>query len=261
MEFITSDKVKLQYTDQGSGTAVLLLSGIGGYKEVFQPIISPLLERGFRVVNLDARNQGASQRTVKGRRISRHALDVKELLDELQLKHVIGIGNSMGAATLFAYLSLFDDRRFLKIVDIDQSPKMITDKTWRFGFKGLTWENFPDYLKFPMGRATVHKINDETFNTMKQQAKKNPYDADLNYPFLVDHAFQDWRDVIVQMTMPLLVIAGEQSPYFDPAFATTTAQLAKKGDAKVIAGAGHLVMAEQPDKFLKSLWPFLKVKS
>ncbi|MFT8400669.1 MAG: alpha/beta hydrolase [Lentilactobacillus diolivorans] len=258
MKFTTSDHVALDYNDQGEGPTILLLSGIGGYKEVFEPIISPLLSHHFRVINVDARNQGASEHTIRGRRMSRHAIDIKELLDSLAIDKVIGIGNSMGAATLFAYISLFGDDRFLAIIDIDQSPKMISDETWQFGFKSLDWSSFPDYLKFPFGKAAVHKINDDVFADMKAAAKKYPYNPEINYPLLVDHAFQDWRDIILELNRPLLIVAGEQSPYFDPNFAATTAKIAKRASAKIIANAGHLVMAEQPVDFLKLALKFLK---
>lgn len=238
IKFQTSDHVILDYTDEGQGQTVLLLSGVGAYKEVFGAIIPKLVENGYRVINLDARNQGASEHTIKGRRMSRHALDVAELLADLDVDQVIGIGSSMGAATLFAYALLFGEGRFAKFVDVDQSPKMIADATWQYGFESLTWDSFPASLKFPMGRAAVHKIGDAVFSQMKAAAKAHPYDAQLNYP--------------------LLVVAGRQSPYFDPAFAAVTAKIAKNGSAKVIDHSGHLVMAEQPEAFWAALRKFLR---
>lgn len=258
IKFQTSDHVILDYTDEGQGQTVLLLSGVGAYKEVFGAIIPKLVENGYRVINLDARNQGASEHTVKGRRMSRHALDVAELLADLDVDNVIGIGSSMGAATLFAYASLFGEGRFAKFVDVDQSPKMISDATWQYGFESLTWDSFPASLKFPMGRAAVHKIGDAVFSQMKAAAKVHPYDAQLNYPLLVDHAFQDWRDIVASLKIPLLVVAGRQSPYFDPAFAAVMAKMAKNGSAKVIDHSGHLVMAEQPEAFWTALRKFLR---
>ena len=77
MKFITSDHVELDFTDEGAGQPVLLLSGIGGYREIWAPTVRFLLNAGYRVINLDARNQGVSERTIKGRRMSRHAIDIR----------------------------------------------------------------------------------------------------------------------------------------------------------------------------------------
>lgn len=258
MKFTTSDHVKLAYTDEGEGQTVLLLSGIGSYGGIWQPTEQFLLTAGYRVINLDARNQGESQRTIKGRRISRHAMDVKELLTDLDLNNVIGVGNSMGASTLFAYASLFGSHRFSAFIDIDQSPKMISDETWQYGFKTLTWENFPEMLKLPLGPATATPVSENVREAVQTVRQAHPYDAEQNYACLVDHAFQDWRDVLLGLQIPLLVIAGEKSPYFDPQFASATAGLASQGQSQVIPNAGHIVMAEQPKLFNEALATFLK---
>ncbi|GAF38971.1 alpha/beta hydrolase fold [Agrilactobacillus composti DSM 18527 = JCM 14202] len=196
MKFKTSDDTTLSYDDLGEGTPILILTGIGGSRQIWQSQVKTLLAAGYRVINVDARNQGASEHTAKGLRISRHAVDIQELITYLQLPQVILLGNSMGAATCFAYVSLFGDRQLKAIIDVDQSPKMINDATWPYGYQDLTWSTFPDYLKLPMGKATKKRIADDLFATVKTVAQNHPYDADLNYPFLVDHAFQDWRDVI-----------------------------------------------------------------
>lgn len=258
MKFKTSDHVQLDYSDVGDGHPVLLLTGIGAYKEIWQPTVTFLVQQGYRVISLDARNQGASQRTFKGQRMSRHALDVEELLTSLNLNEVLGIGNSMGASTLFAYASLFGAGRFKAFVDIDQSPKMIADDNWGFGFKNLTWGNFPEMLNLPFGRSTVTPVTEQLRQMVKQARDKHPYDSARNLAFLTDHAFQDWRDVISQLSIPLLIVVGEKSPYFNPKFAEVTANLAPQGHTAQIKNAGHIVMSEQPALFNECLLQFMR---
>ncbi|MTV82017.1 alpha/beta fold hydrolase [Secundilactobacillus folii] len=257
MKFTTSDHVQLAYSDEGTGQPVVLIGGIGSYQGIWLPTQQYLVAQGYRVVTMDARNQGLSQRTIKGRRISRHAMDLAELLAALDLQNVIGIGNSMGASTLFAYASLFGKGRFKSFVDVDQSPKMIADRSWSFGFKNLTWDNFPAALKLPMGPATATPVTDEVRQAVQQARANHPYNPEQNYPCLVDHAFQDWRDVLLRLQIPLLVVAGDQSPYFDPHFASATTQLAPLGESAVVQHAGHIVMAEQPARFNAILSSFL----
>ncbi|GKT02586.1 alpha/beta fold hydrolase [Furfurilactobacillus entadae] len=257
MFFTTSDHVRLSYTDEGSGQPIVILTGFGGAKEIWHAQVPVLVAAGYRVINVDARNQGTSQHTSKGCRISRHGMDLAEIIDQLALRNVILLGNSMGAATIFAYLSLFGDENVAAVIDVDQSPKMINEPGWSYGFKDVTWAEFPDYFRMPLGSATFKHIDNDTYALVQQVAATHPFDAAINEPFLFDHAFADWRDVIRQLTVPLLVIAGAKSPYFNPEFAPVVAAMAPKGAAVIIPDAGHIVMAEQSGAFNETLMPFL----
>ncbi|WEV70228.1 alpha/beta hydrolase [Lactobacillus sp. ESL0785] len=257
MDFTTNDGIRLHYYDTG-GTkpAIIAIPGIGGSSQLWARV-AELFKKNFRFIILDPRNQGLSQRTYQGQRISRHAQDLAELLRILNLQDVIGIGNSMGAANLWSYISLFGSKPFKAIVDLDQSPKMICDQTWQYGFKDLTWNNYPEYLKFDFGTASYAHIDDEMFNQAKLEAQQYPYLPADNYLCLLDHAEQDWRDVLLDLDIPLLVLAGEKSPFFDYHFATQMQDLNPKIKAKVISNCGHLIQAEQPAAMYAAIMTFL----
>ncbi|BDR60560.1 hydrolase [Lactobacillus xylocopicola] len=217
-----------------------------------------LFSQDFRFIVLDPRNQGKSERTFKGQRISRHAADLAELMQQLNLKSVVGIGNSMGAANLWATISLFGENRFRALVDLDQPPKMIKDQSWQYGFKDLTWENFPQYLKFDFGTGIYSHVDDTMFNQAKAEAQKFPYHPEDNFLCRIDHAAQDWRDVLVGLKVPMLVLAGENSPFFDYHFATAMTTLNSVIKAETIPNCGHLLQAEQPQLVYQQVMSFLK---
>ena len=257
-KFITSDHVRLDYEDEGSGYPILLVSGLGMCKEIWRPTKVFLLQNGYRVVTFDARNQGASEHTFKGARISRHAIDVYELLKSLSIEHCLAVGHSMGASTMFGYVSLFGRGQLDGLVDVDQSPKMINDETWHYGFKDLSWDEFPAALKMPLGRATAVEIDAVTVAAVRQANAQHPYDESANLNFAIDHAFQDWRDIVALMPVPFLAVAGEKSPYFNPDFLQAIQILNEKAQTQVVANAGHAVMAEQPVEFNAVLGDFVK---
>ena len=258
MKFITSDHVRLDYEDEGSGYPILLVSGLGMCKEIWRPTKAFLLQNGYRVITFDARNQGASEHTFKGARISRHAIDVYELLKSLSIEHCLAVGHSMGASTMFGYVSLFGRGQLDGLVDIDQSPKMINDEAWHYGFKDLSWDEFPAALKMPLGRATAVEIDEATVAAVRQANAQHPYDESANLNFAIDHAFQDWRDIVALMPVPFLAMAGEKSPYFNPDFLQAIEILNEKAQTAKIANAGHAVMAEQPVEFNAVLGDFVK---
>lgn len=259
MRFKTSDGIYLEYDDVGKkdNQAVVLLTGIGGYRQIWNATVKTLNDHDYRIINVDSRNQGMSQRTHKGMRISRHAKDLQELLLKLQIENPILIGNSMGASTIFAYISLFGSKQIKAVVDVDQSPKMINDETWKYGFKNLNWQNFRDVLKLPFGTATYREIDHDLFKQIKQLEEQYPYDPGSNYSFLLDHAFQDWRSEIFQIKSPLLIVVGERSPYFCPEFINAVSLINPDVKGKVIKNVGHIVMAEAPYEFNQVLIDFL----
>lgn len=257
MDFITSDHVRLNFTDEGQGYPILLVSGLGMSKAIWRPTKEFLLNAGYRVITFDARNQGASEHTFKGARIVRHAIDVCELLEELAVDRCLAVGHSMGASTMFGYVSLFGRGQLDGLIDIDQSPKMINDENWHYGFKDMTWDELPMTMKMPLGQATASKIDDETVAAVRRANDIHPYDAQANYAFAVDHAFQDWRDIVALMPVPLLVVAGENSPYFNPDFTQAIKLLNKHAQIEIVHNAGHAVMAEQPEKFNELLERFI----
>lgn len=259
MNFKTSDNVFLHYTDtQTDLPAIICLPGIGASGQLFNKMVE-LLKDKYRVIVLDPRNQGKSQRTYKGHRMSRHAVDLEEFLTSLNLTNVIAIGNSMGASTLFAYASLFEKGRIKAMVDLDQPPKMINDDSWQYGYQDLTWDNFPVSLKY---HDTVHanylRVNPEISTPVKLEMKEYPYDETANYNFLCDHAFQDWRDVVMDLKIPLLVLAGEKSPYFNCKFAQAMKFINEKIESHVIAECGHILQAEKPEETTQAILSFLK---
>jgi len=258
MKFVTSDRITLDYTDEGVGQPIVILTGFGGSKEIWHGQVSVLVAAGYRVVNIDSRCHGLSEHTGKGLRMSRRAMDAYELIQQLKLKQPILLGNSMGAATWFAYVSLFGDQSIKAVIDVDQTPKMINTTDWPYGFKDVTWSDFPDYFYNPLGPSTHKHIDDTTYKLVKRVAQQSPFDEKATLPLLVDHAFQDWRDVVAGLTIPFLIIAGENSPYFDSAFAAVTAKTAIKGQSVVIPEAGHIVMAEQSQAFNHTLLRFLE---
>ncbi|WP_370636141.1 alpha/beta fold hydrolase [Lactobacillus sp. S2-2] len=249
----------LNYDDlnPNSHKVIILLAGIGSSKVIWENQISVLLEKDYRVINLDARNQGDSQRTKKGTRISKHAVDLKELISDLDIKNPILMGNSMGAATIYAYISLFGTKNIKGVISIDQTPKMINTKDWKYGYKDLSWENFPDYMKLPIGKVTYQKIDQRLKQKIKIQEQKNPYDSESNLPLLIDHSFQDWRSIIYDIDIPILFVVGDKSPLFNYRFIDILKKKNVNIKGVVIKNVGHIIMAENPTLFNKEMFNFI----
>lgn len=90
-----ADGASLKVCVDGSGPDVLLVTGLGGTAEFWQPIVPRLKDR-FRVITTDARGIAGSTRGTAKVDIDRLALDCFAVLDAVGSKRAAIIGHSTG---------------------------------------------------------------------------------------------------------------------------------------------------------------------
>lgn len=102
--FPSFDGVTLSYTDDGDGPVLVLLHGFAADTNVnyVRPGLFDLfLDEGFRVVALDARGHGLSEKPREPEAYGNDAMkrDVSALLDHLRIDECVLVGYSMGGHT------------------------------------------------------------------------------------------------------------------------------------------------------------------
>ncbi|WP_239154642.1 alpha/beta fold hydrolase [Amycolatopsis sp. FDAARGOS 1241] len=96
MAFAEVRNTRLYYEDEGEGPAVLPVHGWGSSGRVWQTQL-PDLVRDHRVVTLDWRGCGRSDRPAPGNTIAGDAADLAEVLTSLELDRPVVAGSSIGA--------------------------------------------------------------------------------------------------------------------------------------------------------------------
>ena len=99
----TSDGVNLHYLEAGSGTPILMIPGWSQTAEQFKYQLSGLSDR-YRVIAVDMRGHGESDKPEFGYKISRLAKDTHDLIQALDLDEVNILGHSMGIQNEFKAL-------------------------------------------------------------------------------------------------------------------------------------------------------------
>ena len=101
--FRTYDGLNLYYEEHGQGEPVLLLGGIMMSAASWAQHV-PILSEHVRLVLLDLRDQGRSDRASSEYRLDAHVPDVLRLLDELELAsaHLVGLSYGGQVAQRFA---------------------------------------------------------------------------------------------------------------------------------------------------------------
>ena len=112
--FASFDGTTLAYHDDGEGAPVVLLHGFAAdtnLNYVRSGVFDLLLDAGHRVIALDARGHGLSEKPYDASAYADDAMrrDVQALLDELALEHCVVVGYSMGAAVTLR-LAMTDPR-------------------------------------------------------------------------------------------------------------------------------------------------------
>ncbi|MFJ7208049.1 alpha/beta fold hydrolase [Streptomyces sp. NPDC098789] len=250
--FTTNDGVSLHYYDEGTGRPVLLVSGYGASADDWALQWAPLRSAGYRVISLDRRWHGQSDRPAWGQRMSRHGKDIDDLLTALDLRDVLAVGQSMGANSIWAYVGLVGTDRLAGIVTIDQTPKMVNTADWTHGFYGLTDDNLSSFFATPAAFATGHgrawpdpAVLDSAIRAAGGRGAESRITPDT-HPLLLDHSRQDWRDVVARADVPVLITAGAQSQFWPAEHAAATAALNPRGASTVFADAGHTTHVDQP---------------
>ncbi len=119
--FKTSDGAQMSYISAGEGKPIVMLHGWSQSAEQFKYQI-PAFAEHYRVIAVDLRGHGESEKVSFGYRISRLSKDLQELIGALQLEKPHLLGHSMGCAIIWSYLDLFGLDEIDRLVLVDQSP-------------------------------------------------------------------------------------------------------------------------------------------
>jgi pimeloyl-ACP methyl ester carboxylesterase len=161
-KFMTaSDGVKIHFMEMGSGTPVVLIHGYTANAEGkwFKPGIAQALAKGHRVVAIDARGHGQSDKPHDPLKYGpRMAQDVVELMDHLKIDRAHVHGYSMGGSILTQVLAKHPERVITAIYG--GSGVAETDPAWQAQVPkdpeppaanapnapaGETWSRYPGY--------------------------------------------------------------------------------------------------------------------
>lgn len=257
-----SDGIRLDYTDTGdpAGRPVVLLAGFKASVTSWHYQLPALEKAGYRVIAVDLRGHGTSDRPDEVD-MARRGTDIHDVLTTLDLRDVVLVGGSMGGNTIWSYVQQYGEDRVRSIVISDQTPKMLNTADWTFGFYGYDEAHRDSYFAeripqtghgTPLWRRGMRLVR--LLRAMKGAERElTPGELAL----LHDHAVKDWRPVIEGTGVPILFVAGAESEFWPSAHAVAAAALAPKGTAVILANDGHAANIEQPKAFNRALLSFL----
>lgn len=274
--FTTQDGVKLSYWEAGQGKPLIFIPGWSANGAQYINVMV-LLARQYRVIVLDPRNQGLSQKVDYGNRIARHSMDVHELGQHLGLKSAAYVGHSMGAAILWSYIDLFGTKAMSKVAFVDEPISIYAHADWseqeRREAGGTTTSPERMVAAFTVG-GPVNALTTDLKVFERSQRMDSPYyqnsesfaaafiknDPAALARVLFNHTVNDWRDVVRhKINIPAAIFSGEESNNLpSQRWAQSVVPGAQLFSYTSAEHGDHFLMFKNPLKFSQDLRSFLE---
>ncbi len=143
--------IQLHYLDfAGGDTTLILMPGLTANAHAFDGLIQAGLNAKYRVIAVDLRGRGLSDKPETGYGMADHAQDILGLLDQLGIQKATIGGHSFGALLTF-YLASHFPERVEKMVLLDAAAQMHPNTREMLASAmsrlGQTFPSFADYLE------------------------------------------------------------------------------------------------------------------
>jgi non-heme chloroperoxidase len=261
----TSDGVSLYYLEAGQGKPILMIPGWSQSAEQFKYQLLGLSDR-YRMIAVDMRGHGESEKPDFGYKISRLAKDVRDLMLALDLKDVNILGHSMGCSVIWNYWDMFGPDRLSKLLLIDQMPMITSNPAWSEEEKTNAGSIFTpqslyetiNALAGPDGVETTKGfIGNMVTKNISADEKAWIIERNLRMPrqyaatLLYNHSTNDWRDLIPRLDAPTLVVSGRVSvvPWKSQVWVSKQIKNSRLEIFEEAQGGNHFMFIEGHDKF------------
>ncbi|GBQ11571.1 alpha/beta fold hydrolase [Swaminathania salitolerans] len=263
---IASDGTKLHYREQGHGRPLVMLHGWTFSGRFFHRNV-PVLSEKARVITVDLRGHGESDKPDHSYRIARLAADLRDLLEALELEDVTVLGWSIGCPIIWSYLELFGKARLRDAIFVQQTPRQYYSSSWKSGHaacydqaglsetiqkltldpEGFDRQNLSDCLATTLGE-------DERAMLLSEMAKSP---AHARAAMMADHTTQDWRDVLPHLDLPSLMMIAEKDAVLVPEGPAWVADNMPNCTALRFSESSHMIFLDETDKFNRAVEEFI----
>ena len=184
------------------------------------------------------------------------------MIAKLNISRPILIGHSMGCSVIWGLMKYYPDLSIKAAITIDQSPKMLNDSQWPYGFLDLNNDNYQNtIIENRHVKETLYGLDNRVWQKLAPFKQKFPFNRNKNIALMLDHVQKDWRKIVYKIDIPYLHIASKKSPYFNLGYVNLIRKENSNIKIKIVSNVGHDAMAEKPDEFNRYVNSFLlKIK-
>lgn len=257
MPYCRADDVRLYYENEGTGSPLLFVHGLGSSTRDWHEQAGPFAEH-YRVLRIDLRGHGRSDRPEGPYYMATFAREVAVALQRLDAvpAHVVGL--SMGG--MVALQLAADAPRLVRSLVVVNGAADMRLRTWRDVWFYLSRRTAVQVLGM---RRVGRIIADRLFVKPEQEALRREFvrrwaeNDKQGYLWSVD-AIMGWSivDRLPSITAPTLLVSSEHD-YTPVSEKNRIAAVMPRADLAVVEGARHALPVEKPDAFNALLRDFL----
>jgi pimeloyl-ACP methyl ester carboxylesterase len=260
---LSIDGVGIHYLEAGTGPALLLIHGLGASTFTFRRIL-PDLARRFRVVALDLKGFGFSERADGDYSLGTQAALVRQVMDRLGIERASVLGHSMGGAVAMRLALAYPDRVERLILASSASDLELGHRIWGAAVIGRL---LPLVAPFTLHNRRFRELS----------LKSGYYDPDRctediiegymlsarvrGYLRALGNTMAHWRRdpplYPADITQATLILWGEGDRWLPPSRGERLHRLIPGSRLELVAGGGHLFLEEQPEAALRLIEDFL----
>lgn len=252
--------IKIAYEDIGNGTPIVMIHGQPFNRSMWDYQVNEL-KSDYRLIIPDLRGYGESDVPKGMVLLDELALDIAELLEELEIREVILMGLSMGGQIALEFFKLFPKRvKGIVLADTDCRSEdeegykrrlVLSEKIANDGMIRFTEERIHHFISeysmknLPKVVAHLRKMMETTSSLGSSLVQRGRAER------------KDLTALLDEIDVPSLIFVGE----YDEFTPVTTAEFIHKriSNSKlvIIEQAGHIPNMEQPIIFNSKLKSFL----
>jgi len=250
----------IHYAEAGSGPPLILLHGLWGGLNEWEPIIEALSQSN-RVIVMDFIGFHGSAKPDVQYHNALLSQFLAGFIEAMNLNDVILMGHAMGANTA-TYTAVHHPENLRALVLVDGAGYRDPDRDlskapsegmirFRRMATGSDLESTRSLLERRVGNKSI------VTDAMVEDA----FGLWVNSARAIGDMMTDGGDVtdeeMRQIDLPTLIVWGAEDQVFSPDNAQRLSTDIERTEVHVIAGSGHLPQIEQTDAFLEAVIPFL----
>jgi non-heme chloroperoxidase len=261
----TSDGIRIHYLSNGEKNAhspMIFIPGWSFTSQIWQTQLEHFA-KNRRVIAIDPRSQGDSTKTDGDNTPEARARDLREIIEQLELKNVVLVGWSQGVQDVAAYVEQFGTDSIAGFVLVD-SPFSSGPAEFKLHpqFSERLFELMAIYSAHPkeyyagmIKSITKHEISPEQLRQLTTNSEKMSTTSGL--AMLVTDLFTvDRRAVLKKLSKPTLIIASAESKELESQ--REMQRSIPNAQFEVVSEADHAVFIDQPKKFNHLIDMFLE---
>ncbi len=255
---------RIYFEDYGSGeTAAVLVHGWGMGLRMWDYTVGALTQAGYRVVLLDHRGCGKSDKDFDDMGIAAITADLLALIDHLGLRRVVLNGWSLGGAVVVDAAAQLADRCAALVLTCGASPCYLQKDGFPYGG---TEEALAETLS-AMAADRVNFLAGLSAGVCASEVSQSIVDwmwasfmesSPLAAQSLADLGPLDQRDTLTGLTMPILSYVGAQDAVVDPAVCRSVKNYNNSVTLVECKSSGHAPFVEETAFYNQSLLDFLQ---